>query len=329
MAGHSITPYELHATRKWPLQEEDKERKLLLAQELVREGSLDLLDALEDNLADVAPTISTDKTRTVSCVDLDRRGDVLDMVFACDVSGEREVVRDPAEGLVVFMKGPNHTARYFSCCSVWRATDGDTGLMVVHSPWGRGGSKNQILSVLQRAVNAEDGAKAKLRANPKIPHDVLETWLANLNATKITYRKDKGIRSQFANVSGKRSAAAEMALVVKGTETLPYRDALKRALQGSTNRDKLFTVEMREAGDAYADETFDDVEVSITHGDGRSTTYSIGRDTVPTMGFDYTKELSKVYLALPEEDDGDWPVQLRKGATPFMDKVLDLARQGN
>jgi hypothetical protein len=288
MAGHTITPYELYATRKRPRKEEDGTKRLLLAAELTRDGTLDLLDVLSDHVLEAAPSVANDQSRSVTCVDVHRHGEMLDLVFACDVTGEREVVRDPAEGVVVFMKDAKHVARYFSCCRVWRPANGDQGLVLIHSPWGRGGSKNQILAVLQRAVNAEEGAAAKLRAHPKIPQEVLEEWLKTLNATKITYLKPKGIRSRFETVAGARSAPAEMAVVVKGSDTIPFRDALTHAFRASQDRQAFFTVEMRNSDGSYSDEKFEDVEITIDLGAGHLRTYSMRKETVPTVGFDLT-----------------------------------------
>lgn len=317
MAGHRITPYELTATRKWPHKAEDGERKLLLATELVREGSLDVLDAIHDNLAETDPVKSHDDTRSVSCVHAVRTGDALDLVFACDVSGEREVVRDPEQGLVVFMKGPDHVARYYSCCRVWRKSDADRGLLLVHSPWGRGGSKLQILRFLQRAVNLEEGAAAKLHANPKVPAQLLDYLMANLNATKITYVKDKSIRSRFSERVSETAHAA-VSLVVKGTDTVPFRNGLTAALTAAQNREKFFTIEVAQQDGGYTEETFDDVEITVSNGAGE-TRYSMARDTIPGLGFDYTPDLTRVYLGLPSDRDDNWPRLLLDGAKPYLD----------
>ncbi len=91
MAGHLVTPYEVTVTRKHART--DKRKPLLLAS-IGKDMTIDLLDAVETNLTLVEPLKSSDEARTVECVEVRRKVDALAMVFASDVSGEREVVHD-------------------------------------------------------------------------------------------------------------------------------------------------------------------------------------------------------------------------------------------
>lgn len=325
MAGHRVTPFELYATRKRPRHDEDGEAHLLLAAELVREddGTLDLLDAIQHNIGDVEPYVTRDGSHTVRCLDVRRRPDRVDLIFACDVEGEREVVRNREEGVVVLIKGPEHVARFYSCVTVWRPADGDTGILLVHSPYGRGGSKSQILALLQRAVNEEEGARAKLHAHPKVPHDVLKMLLRRARSTRIAYRKTKAIRSRFSNTTGLRSAPAEMELVVKGSDSVPYRDALEHALRNASNRDAFYTVQVRDPDGEFHEEVFDDVAISLVSPDGSTKTYSVAQDSVPTMGFDVTEEMIRVFRELPADDDAEWPAELQRRAHRIMTGALD------
>jgi hypothetical protein len=323
MAGHMVTPYELTATRKHARKEKDE--KLLLAA-IGKDSVIDLLDAAEAHLTSVAPVVYSDKTRTVSAVAVARDGDALGMVFASDVSGEREVVHDGAVPgrPVVFTKHDKHVTRFYSCCLLWRPPSGDAGLLLMHSPWGRGGSKANVLALVQRAVDAEKGTKAKLHADPMIPAKALDRFLRKAEATKIVYTRSTGVRSSFDDNSTTQSARAEMGLVVKGTDTLPYRDALAKALKKNASRDKLFTLRVRDetSEDGYREETFDDVYVDIST-PGGNRRYSMKKDTIPTIGFNRTPEVNSVYYGLPDDDaDGSWASGLLEGVMPHLIKVV-------
>jgi hypothetical protein len=327
MAGHTITPYELTATRKF-VRDKAKRSELLPLASLSSDSTIDLLDVVEQNVLDVAGSHSSDKTRETTCVAARRNNDVVTMVFACDISGEREVVRDAesAGRPVVFTKGENHVAQFLSICMLWRPSGGTDGVLLIHSPWGRGGSKAHIIGVLQRAVDAHPDAKAKLHADPKVPADVLEQLLQRANATKVTYTRRTGITSDFSQAAANpASAPAEMELVVRGAESLPFRDAFAAALKRKADREKLFTVKVRDGDGGYEEQRFDDVEVEIQTGAGKRT-YSIARDTIPTMGFDLTSEINAIYYSLPDDEHSGWPETLLDEGAKHLERVLAHVR---
>lgn len=323
MAGHIVTPYEVKAKRKHARTNKDTD--LLLAS-LATDGTIDLLDAVESHLVNVETLTSTDGTRTVECVEVRRTGDALAMVFAADVSGEREVVHDgelPGRP-VVFTKGNKHVTRFYSCCLLWRPPSGTSGILLVHSPWARGGSKAQVLKLVQRAVDCS-GAKAKISADPMIPAKALERILRQANATKITYTRSTGVTSTFGESDERASAQAEIDLVVKGSGSLPFRDALTKALKATTSREKLFTVRVRDGeSGVYRDETFDDVAIDITT-PGGSRRYSMKENTLPTMGFNLTPEFNNVYFGLPE-GGSEWAAELLSGVMPHLVRRAEEVR---
>jgi hypothetical protein len=325
MAGHTITPYELTATRKFLRDKSKKDEPLILAS-LSDSATVDLLTVIEKNVLKAKPSTSSDKTRETACVAVRRKGDIVTMVFACDISGEREVVRDAqaAGRPVVFTKGQKHIAQFLSICMLWRPAAGTEGVLLIHSPWGRGGSKAHILGVLQRAVNADSDAKAKLHADPKVPADVLEQLLQRANATKVTYTRRTGITSDFAvSSSSQTSTSAEMELVVRGADSVPFRDAFTNALKRKADRSKLFTVQVRDGDGGYEEQRFDDVEVEIQTGAGKRT-YSMARDTIPTMGFDLTGEINAIYYTdMPDGAEADWPETLLENGSVHMKRILD------
>lgn len=325
MAGHHLTPYDLTATRA--RARKNKDQKLLLAS-LSDKTTIDLLDLISANIRTVAPVQSADGSRTVRCVAATRNDDVVRMVFAADLVGEREVVHDgdDDERPAVFEKRKTHITRYFSVATLWRPSDGETGILLVHSPWGRGGSKGQILTLLQRSVSIDPLARAKLHADPKIPGAVLRRILDTAQSTKITYLRHTGVTSEFDAAVGQKSAAAEMALVIKGSDSLPFRDALTAALRTGKSREKFFTIQVRDddTGDLRT-ETFDDVEVDVRTGGGVKT-YSLRKDTFPTLGFDYTPEINAVYWALPSDEYEKWPMGLLDGTSGVFDRLLAEVR---
>lgn len=328
MAGHTVTPYQLKAKRA--RARKNKEVTLNLAA-LADGTSVDLLDVLEANLPSVAAYESSDKSQLIRCELVNAcAADVVTIVFAADRLGEREVLHDTSEDSrpVVFEKGRKHAARYFMCCLVWRPTDGGDGILLLHSPWGRGGTKTQILKLLQSAVRNEPKAKAKLSADAMIPAAALSAILDRANATKITYRRETGVQSDFASVDGTKTAPASMALVVKGTNTLPYRDALGKALKDKANRSKLFVASVADGDGNYTEQTFDDVEVEVDTGAGKAT-YSISTESIPTMGYNETSEINAAYYALPEGDWGNWPAQLEAAVRPVLLRVLGNVQSGS
>lgn len=316
MSGHTVTPYELTAVRKH-VRLKGKEPEPLLLASIAKDRTIDLLDAIASHVEAVSAVTSSDETRAVSCVETRRDGNALLLVIAQDVSGEREVVLDgdDPQRPVVFTKGEKHVTRIHSCCMVWRPASGTAGLLLMHSPWNRGGSRASVLRLIQRAVDAEEGAKAKLHADPMIPAKALERLLRQAKATRITYSKAAGVRTEFDDNGLVTSAPAELDLVVRGSDSVPFRDALASALRKPANRQKLFTIKVRDddADGGYREETFDDVEVAIETAAG-SKTYSIAQNTVPTMGFNITSEVNHVYAGLPEDDEGrGWPALLLDG----------------
>ena len=322
MAGHTLTPYEVTATRKWVRDKKAKETKLLLAS-IDEDQTIDLLDAVTDNITDLDALETSDGTRTFQFEYYEADADTVTMVFSNEISGEREQIRDSkVKGRpVVFTKDDRHVTIYYSVCLLWRPPDGTEGLLLMHSPWGRGGSKTQVMKLLQAATNAS-GAKAKLAADALIPQKMLDRYLRNAKATKIIYRKDSAISSTFAGNT--RTALAEMDLVVKGTNSIGYRDALAAALK-ATKQDptKLFTVGIRDpqADGGTREETFDDVEVEIST-PGGTRRYSMRNETIPTVGLDVTSAVNSIYYGLDANDPDSWPEQLCAGVGPHLQKRL-------
>lgn len=321
MSGHMVTPYEFTATMK-RVPKEQRDEELLLAS-IGKRVTVDLLDAVAPNITEIEPVKQTDGSWQMSCVRAKRSGDKVTMVFAIDQTGERELVldgNDPARP-VIFTKGTADVTRIYACGMLWRPADGTTGVLLLHSPWGRGGSRSKTLTLLQRAVNAVEGAQVQLHADPMIPAKVLARWLRQANATKIVYTKDKRIRSTFGDTDTAASAVAEMDLVVKGSASIPYRDALKAALRASANKDKFFTVTLREVDGDDREETFDDVTVELDTGGGLKR-YSMRNETVPTVSFNRTPEMNKIYFDLPDNKNATWPDELLANVGPEFDKVL-------
>jgi hypothetical protein len=326
MAGHTITPYEITATRKF-VRDRTKRAELLLLASLSNQATVDVLDVVAAHIEHVEPMTSTDKTKTTRCVLVRRHGDRVEMVFACDVSGEREVVIDGADPgrPVVFMKGAEHVARFLSCCVLWRPSGGTDGVLLLHSPWGRGGSKSHVINLLQRALDKEPLAKAKLHADPKVPVEELERLIRDANATKITYTKRTGITSDFVGngtTPNTASAPAEIDVVVRGSDGTPFLDAFKKALTRKADRNKLLTVKVADGDGGYEEQVFDDAEVELRSSAG-TRTYSIKRDTIPTIGFNLTSEINSVYYALPDDAHGRWPTELLDGIAKHLRQLLD------
>jgi aspartate 1-decarboxylase len=318
LSGHTITPYDVTATRK--RAKKDKDVLLPLAA-IGKDTSVDVLEAIDEHILDTAPLISADKSHEFRAVGVARgtgkRSDRVLILFASDVSGEREVVQDEQRN-VVFTKDGNHVTRIYSCCLLWRPADETSGVLLIHSPWGRGGSRAQVVTLMQRAIDATDGAKAKLRADPMIPKKMLERWLRQANATKITYSKTTGVTTTFG--TNRASAEAELDLVVKGSNSAPFRDALVAALRASANREKLYTLRVRDDDGKYEEETFDDVAVDIATAGGVRR-YSMRENTVPTVSFNMTPEFNNLYYGLPDDAD-EWPDLLVEGAAEHLDKRL-------
>ncbi len=322
MASHLVTPYELTATRQ--RARKNKDTPLLLSA-LGQDVTVDLLDVVDANICSVEPYTNSDKTGSVRCVERIRSGDSISMVFDSGLSGQREVVHDGSDPNqpVVFTKNPTHVASSYSVCLLWRPPTGNSGILLMHSPWGRGGSKGQVLSLLQRAVNREELAKAKLKASAMVPAKALERILRQANATKITYSRSTGVSSTFGASRTQKSAPAELDLVVKGTNSIPFRDELTKAVKASANRDKLFSLDVRDddAEGGYRSETFDDVTIEIPTSGGVKS-YSMKNDSIPSLGFNLTSEINDVYYGLPDGQTKDWPPLLLEGVTPLLTKVL-------
>lgn len=323
MAGHVVTPYEVTATRKFARKNKDTPLELASIGEGV---TVDLLDAVDSNILGIEPLKSTDGSRRVTCAEMRRNNDTLAMVFAADVSGEREVVHDGADPArpVIFTKGDQDVTRFYSCCLLWRPAPGTAGILLVHSPWGRGGSRSQIVRLIQRAVDQTEGAKAKISADALVPAKILARILRQAKATKITYRRTTGITSTFGDAQERKSAPAEIDLVVKGSGSIPYRDALAAALKATANREKLFTVRVRNDDGGYREETFDDVAIDIPTAGG-TRRYSMRDDTLPTIGFNLTPEINSIYYGLPDGGVG-WPKLLLDGVVPLLQRRLTEVR---
>lgn len=324
MSGHRIGSFELTATRS-RARGKDKDDLLLLAA-LNEENPVDLLDALEEHILDVDHYSGSDGTMQIRPQARQRVDDVLEITFSVDISGVQEIIRDGTlDGMPIkAVKGKDDVARLFSCCALWRPPSGDRGILLVHSPWGRGGSKTVILRLLQRAVNKVVEAKAKLHADPLIPSSAVDRLLRNADATKIVYSRNTGIRSTFGNKSTTHSASAEMDLVIKGSDSRPYRDALRSALRSTGDREQFYTVRLRDGldGDGYHEETFDEVEVVFADAAG-STKYSMSSNTIPRVSHELTNQINGVYYGLADEDEADWARQLMEGVSPHLHRLIE------
>jgi len=323
MSGHRVTPYELTATRKWAKEDEAGENLLLAS--VSDDKTVDLLDVVEAHIKNVPPATNADKTWELECVEVQRQKDSLSMAFAVDVSGEKETILDGSKPgrPFAFEKNQKHVSRFYSCCLLWRPPKSTEGRLLVHSPWGRGGSRVQTTRLLQRALNEEPELKVKLHAAPLVPAKLLQKFLERAKATQITYVKPKGIASTFGDATNNRTTLAHMAVVVKGSDTIPFRDALQAALKASKNRDALFSIRLRDEGakGGYIDETFEDVLIDLDTGGGIKR-YSMRTDAIPTVTFDETSEINNLYFALPENNHDIWAKELLKGATPVLEKLL-------
>lgn len=322
MSGHMVTPYELTARRK-RARGAQKNSHLLLAS-VSDEETIDLLDLVDTSILEIEP-LRRDDEWVLQCVGKQRQQDSLSLVFAVDVSGERESIRDRTKPgrPRVFDKGKDHIARFYATALLYRPPDGTEGRLLLHSPWGRGGTRTQVTKLLQNAANQEPKAKAQLETSAIVPRQIIERFLRNAKNTRITYTKPKGITSEFEGRS--HGTRAEMGLVVKGTDTIPYRDALQAALRSPRNRDGLYTVRMRDdsSDDAgvYREERFDDVIIDLQTGTGLKR-YSLRDQTIPTASFDLTSEINLIYYALPDDDDTDWANLLLQGVTPLLEHGL-------
>ncbi len=326
MSGHRITPYEVTATRK-RARKEEKDHELLLAS-LSDSTTVDLLDVVQDHIVGAEPLVRDDKTWQLECVGVGRRKSSVSMVFAVDISGEREVIRDGSlpERPLAFTKDKKHVTRFYACALLWRSTAGTEGRLLVHSPWGRGGTRVQITKLLQRALDANLDAKTKLHSNPLVPAKMLKQFLDQAKNTKITYSKSKGIESTFGDTTSSRSTRAEMDLIVKGSDTIPFRDALQSALKASASKDSFFTIRLRndEPPTGYSEETFDDVYIDLETGGGIKR-YSMAKDTIPTVSFDQTSRINGIYFDLPSDKPDEWAERLLAGVTPILkEHLLDV-----
>ncbi len=173
------------------------------------------------------------------------------------------------------------------------------------------------MRLIQHAVDQTEGPKAKVSADPMIPAKALERMLRQANATKITYTRTTGITSTFGDSKQRASAPAEVDLVVKGSDSIPFRNALTAALKLTANREKLFTVRVRDDDTGgYREETFDDVAIDIATAGGVRR-YSMKQNTLPTMGFNLTPEINSVYFGLPDGGK-EWSTQLLDGVLPHL-----------
>ena len=322
MSGHHVTPYELTATRK-SVRDPAKRAEHLLLASLSPDATIDVLDAIEVNIRSIPPISNADNTRSLTCLAFARDGNYLALVFGADVSGEREQVRDgqlPGRP-VVFVKDRGHVARIHSVCMVWRPTAEGSGVLLVHSPWGRGGSKGSVLTLLQRALDSNDPkAKAKLHADAMVPAKALARILRRANAAKITYRRSTGIRSTF---SGRASSApAEIDVIVRGSATIPFRDELAQALRATANRQRLFTIRVRDDKGEFHSETFDDVIVNIPTAGGVRQ-YSMRSESIPTLGYDLTREINGVYYGLPANSPDGWTQALLDDVAPRLKRLVE------
>lgn len=339
MALHKYTPYKITAEKLYDRGAGPAPRLELAA--LGGDEPVDLLDALTSNLIGLPPVANQSKTQRMRCVDLLRTRDYLHLVFAHDYSGERELVFDVAEGAegeddaseVVFLKEDKHVARIHSCCTIWRPSsakdDPTTGIILIHSPWGRAGSRALTGKLLQKALRQhEPKPKARLHLDPLVSDEALRRIIDTADATKIRYSKTKWLRSDFASPNGgQQSVESEMSLIVKGADATPFRDALRGALRNSDRRSSLFTVEVRD-GDGFDEETFDDVEITFAAGSG-NTTYSLAKNAVPTMGYNLSGDVQSVYAALPPEERGeDWPSLILSGLADRLQRLAREVRRG-
>lgn len=319
MAGHTVTPYSVIAKRKHARGERDN---LLLAS-LSPGGTVDLLDVVAEHITAVDPQVSTDGATTIRCEVAERKGDSVMMVIAIEVTGEQEIVRRAGDREVVLVKEREHITQYYSCALLWRPPSGTEGMLLTHSPWGRGGRRTAIAKLIQRAVNVDGDTKALIKTDTLVPAAVLERYLRQAKATRIIYSKGTGITSTFG---GKRaSTPAEVDLVVKGSDSAGFRDQLSKVLKQrkEASLEGLFRIQVRDPdGGGYREEEFDDVSVDIPVLGGVRR-YSLKKNTVPTLGFDATEAITSAYHDLAGSGEGEWAERLLRSVRPKLEQFRE------
>lgn len=318
MSSHRLTPFELTATRKFVRDEKKKNQRLLLAS-LSTERTVDLLDEIEANAGEIEPIASNAGAKTIRPAALKRDGNFLHLAMSMDVSGEREVIYQEGAPLPI-LKDRQDVARLFALASVYRPDDADSGIVLFHSPWGRGGTRANLRAMLQRCLDVDKSTKAKLALAPMVPAKSVERLLRQAEATRIVYQKSKGIRSSFNNQQ--KSAPAEMALVVKGSSSKGYRDSLRAAIRDVNDRRQFFTVQTRDDDGTYTEEEFDDVAIDLVT-DAGVKRYSLAEDRLPTVSFDLTADINKIYFSLPEDKPDEWGSRLLDGVHQQLRRLIE------
>lgn len=118
MSGHTITPYELRATRLGARADKDALLRLSL---LARDNDdvadhHDIRDALLTHAPHVHPYVSSDKRKSTTCVLARAVGnDSVAMVFATDITGEKEIFRDMEQdgAPIAFVRTARHSGRIY------------------------------------------------------------------------------------------------------------------------------------------------------------------------------------------------------------------------
>src|SRR5262249_28228714 len=103
--------------------------------------------------------------RTVHLLRAQRDGDHVDLVYAADFHGNREL--EMKDGEVVFEKLTEHVTRIFGVASVWRHPTEPRSVLLVHTPWSRGGGSTRLIQLLTRCVRLA-GSSANIEHNPMI-----------------------------------------------------------------------------------------------------------------------------------------------------------------
>jgi len=337
MAGHSLTPYRITATKK-RARGAAKDRLLSLSDLTPDDGVVvDFVDVVSDHLLAAPPIESRDKSQSTRCLALrlrtvrksgNRVGRVLDMVFAVDRRGERRPVEDPETNTVVFEQLADHSARYYALASIYLADgDGTTATLILHRPWGQGVSRRHVERHLNKCFQLS-GHPVKPSVGTLVTDDVIKQTIRTAKESAVVYKR----RTRARNMFNEARADGNMEFRVGGKQaTAEFLNGFAQVLRDPARRDELLSIHLPgiagdEDGQGEEDDLvhFDDAVIAFEMPDGTVRHYSIERDNMPSISFDVTGEINDVYFALPAKQYDVWPDRLITGCAKHL---LRLAEQ--
>lgn len=241
------------------------------------------LGQAQGDLTNLAPDDSPRILHVVRTKELSE--ETLEVEFLTGYGGHSSTFTDGVGGEEVFRRLPEHVENLTSLCLFRLPSVRQRGLLVAHSPEGRG-VKSDLVAALKPWLAENHNVTVTL--DPAIPADAFRKYVEQGDVKEIRwirYAKPEGTQRALDDRLYREGAGIlEVALRPSRSHNLQKRRLL-RYLKGAVELDALLVPE------TVSDERFDALKVTVEGADGRQRTLDFVNERVPRVEEDIADQI--------------------------------------